>query len=123
VSEFNPIVSVEPVLLERARRMTDTAQFDCDVGGRRNIAVRYMTEIELFTGLIAPIGLVNRAGSLAMVHGRGIVPRGAEMSSIVRRNGDPLDSAALAVGQVLGLQAWEETEYFEQHLVVAETGD
>jgi hypothetical protein len=90
--------------------MADALQLGLDLGRGDDVAVGLVAEVELDAGLEAPFErhLVDGDGALALVHGRMEVIGRVEMRAVVGGQADVLDRPALAVGQVLLLQAGKE---------------
>ena len=111
--------------VERRQRMPDALELGLDVLGGRDVAVGKMPEVELDRRIEAPFQrhLVDRGGALAAVHGRGEMIRRVEMGAAVRRQLDPFDRPAFAVGQFLDLQPREELADLLGGLLVIEILD
>jgi hypothetical protein len=89
------------------------------------MAIRQMPEIELHAGLKAPVErhLVDGDGARATVHRGVVVPRGVHVRAVVRGELHAFDGPALAIGQILGLQARKEPADVGCRLRVSGVGD
>src|SRR5262245_10107362 len=84
-----------------------------------------MPEVELNARLEAPFerDFVDGRGALALVHRRSEVIRRVEMRAAMRRELDPLDRPAFAVGQLIDGQSRKELAYLFRGLLVIEVPD
>jgi hypothetical protein len=93
------------------------------------MAIGKVAEVQLHARLEAPLqrDLVDRDGPLLLpelaVHGGVEVVRRIEVRSVVRRQLHRLHGPALAIGQVLALQAGEERLHLRERGVVREVLD
>jgi hypothetical protein len=94
----------------RLQLVADALQFVLHLPRRDDMAVGLGAEVELHAGLEAPFErhLVDGDGALALVHRRMEVIGRVEMRAVMGRQVDVLDRPALAVGQILFLEAGEE---------------
>ena len=115
--------------LERLERVADALELGLDVGRGDHVAVGEVAEVELHAGLEAPFErhLVDRDRGLLLaqrlVHRRMEVVRRVQVRAVVGRQLHHLHRPALAVGQVLLLQAGEERLDLREGVLVREVLD
>src|SRR2546428_2372518 len=108
--------------VERTQRVADALQLRLHVLRRHHVAVGPGTEVELHTGLEAPLEwhLVDRDRALTAVHRRREVVRRVEVGAVVGHEADPLDGPALGVRQLVFPQPREECGDVLRSVAVAE---
>ena len=96
--------------IKRLKIMVDPRQFSVNLGGRYDMPVRQMPEIELDARAIAPFQrhLVDGDRPLAFVHGGMVVIGRIDMGAVMGGDVQPLDRPALAARQILLFQARKE---------------
>src|SRR5262245_1983971 len=105
--------------------MPDALQLCLHVGGGRNVAVGKVAEVELDTGLEAPLQrhLVDAQRPFAAVHGGGEVVRSIKVRAVVGRDIDALDGPAFAIGKIGGREAGKEGADRRRALLVIDVRD
>jgi hypothetical protein len=99
-----PRTGVDQHDLERRQRVPDALELFLHVIARHDVAVRKVAEVELDTGLKAPLErhLIDRERAAAVILGRGEVVGCVEVRAVVRDESHALDRPGFAVRKVLG---------------------